>query len=154
MTTAPGGEALHNMNKFTPRICLNEHLKKHVMEEVPWAIDTVRYYLEKKKRTARCVLFDLLKSKRLSRSHETLNISGVYPALIELTVLTESFIVHVLSLARSSKEWLNSNLKGCSKKYKNNEVFIDSHIEFCLKKVNINDPSYVPIQPAAPGRHL
>lgn len=42
----------------------------------------------------------------------------------------------------------------CSKKYNDNEVFIDLHIEFCLKKVNINDPSYALIQRVAQGRCL
>lgn len=37
----------------------------------------------------------------------------------------------------------------CSKKYSNNEVFTDLHIELCLKKVNINDPSYALIQSGA-----
>lgn len=34
----------------------------------------------------------------------------------------------------------------CSEKYKDNEFFSDLHTAFCLKKVNINDPSYALIQ--------
>lgn len=52
----------------------------------------------------RCVLFDLLESERLSKSHEKLNISVVYSAIIEPAMLTESFFffsVCVASLARS-----------------------------------------------------
>lgn len=37
-----------------------------------------------------------------------------------------------------------------SKIYNDNEVFIELHIEFCLKKVNINDPSYALIPPVCP----
>ncbi len=51
-------------------------------------------------------------------------------------------------------EGVNSELWGCSKKTNDNELFIDLHIEFCLKKVNINDPSYAPIQRVARGRCL
>lgn len=51
-------------------------------------------------------------------------------------------------------EGVNSELWLRSKKYNDNEVFIDLHIEFCLKKVNINDPSYALIPHVAQGRCL
>lgn len=50
-----GPTALHNSLKFTPKICLNEHLKKEFFGEMPWAVDSVRHW----NRTVRCVLFDL-----------------------------------------------------------------------------------------------
>lgn len=108
----------------------------------------------------RCVLFDLPKTEKLSKSHEKLNISVVYSAIIEPALLTESFFFSssfsVASLARSRNgvEAEKSELWLCSKKYNHNEVFIDLHIEFCLKKVNINDPSYALIQRVAQGRCL
>lgn len=100
----------------------------------------------------RCVLFDLLENE----SHEKLNISLVYSAIIEPAMLTEScfvfFLSCIASLARSRNGiGLNSEFWVCSKKYNDNEVFIDLHIEFCSKKVNINDPSYALIQRVAQG---
>lgn len=39
--------------------------------------------------------------------------------------------------------------------HEDNDAFSDLRIEFCLKKVNINDPSYGPIQRVvAQGRCL
>lgn len=101
----------------------------------------------------------MLKSEKLSKSHEKLNISVVYSAIIEPAMLTEDlffFSFHVASLAKSRNgvERVNLELWVCSKKYNDNEVFIDSHIEFCLKKVNINDPSYALVQCVAQGRCL
>lgn len=101
----------------------------------------------------RCVLFDLLECERLSKSHEKLNISVLYSAIIELAILTERCFTLFCRLVGLEGDNLMC-VCVCSKKYNNNEVFIDLHIEFCLKKLNINDPSYALIQSGAQGRHL
>lgn len=101
----------------------------------------------------------MLESERPSESHEKLNISVVYLDIIEPAMLTESFFflffssrVASLARSRSGAERVHSELWLRCKKYNDNEVFIDSHIEFCLKKLNINDPSYALVQRVAQGR--
>lgn len=74
-------------------------------------------------------------------------------------MLTESVYLSFFSVASLDGriKWEESIRKMwvCSKKYDDNGVFSDLHIVFCLKKVNINDPSYAPTQPVfAQGRCL
>lgn len=92
-------------------------------------------------------MFDLLRREKLRRSQATLNVPVVYSVIIE----TLLFILRCIILHPTEKTDGRRTFKVSAVNHRNNEIFIDLHVEFCLKEVNINDPLHAPTQHGAPG---